>query len=642
MKNASILAAFERMWQHVVSLVGSKSDIGHTHDDKYYTETEIDTKLSNKSDKDHTHTGYVPTSRTINGKALSSNITLSASDVGALPSSTTIPSIAGLATETYVDNVASTKVDKVSGKGLSTNDYTTTEKNKLSGIAAGAEVNQNAFSNVVVGSTTIAADSETDSLTIAAGTGISVAGDATNDKVTITNSGVRSIATGSSNGTISVNTNGSSADVAVKGLGSAAYTASTAYDAAGTAQTKADAALASAKSYADGIKNDLLNGAGTAYDTLKELGDLIDINVDAIDALETVAASKANASDLTSHTGNKSNPHGVTLAQLGVTATAAELNIMDGVTATAAEINKLDGVTATTAELNYVDGVTSNIQTQLNAKQATVTGAATTITGSNLTASRALVSDSSGKVAVSAVTSTELGYLDGVTSAIQTQLDGKSDSGHDHNYAGSSSAGGAATSANKVNSSLTVKLNGGSTEGTNMFTFNGSAAKSVNITASAIGAADSSHSHDDKYYTESEIDTKISTLNTNISAKAAASDLTSHTGNKNNPHGVTAAQISAVPTSRTVNGKALSSNITLSASDVSARPSTWTPTASDVGAVPTSRTVNGKALSANISLVASDVGAAPSSHNHDDKYYTESEIDSRFGAGNVLATAVVS
>ena len=36
---------------------------------------------------------------------------------------------------------ASGKVDKVDGKGLSTNDYTTAEKNKLSGIAAGAEVN---------------------------------------------------------------------------------------------------------------------------------------------------------------------------------------------------------------------------------------------------------------------------------------------------------------------------------------------------------------------------------------------------------------------------------------------------------------------------------------------------------------------
>lgn len=38
----------------------------------------------------------------------------------------------------YVNNQLATKVDKVSGKGLSTNDYTTTEKNKLAGIAAGA------------------------------------------------------------------------------------------------------------------------------------------------------------------------------------------------------------------------------------------------------------------------------------------------------------------------------------------------------------------------------------------------------------------------------------------------------------------------------------------------------------------------
>ena len=65
-----------------------------------------------------------------------------------------------------------TKVDKVEGKGLSTNDYTTTEKTKLAGIASGAQVNQNAFSNVTVGSTTIAADSTTDTLTVAAGTGV--------------------------------------------------------------------------------------------------------------------------------------------------------------------------------------------------------------------------------------------------------------------------------------------------------------------------------------------------------------------------------------------------------------------------------------------------------------------------------------
>jgi len=111
----------------------------------------------------------------------------------------------------------------------------------------------------------------------------------------------------------------------------------------------------------------------------------------------------------------------------GVTASTDELNILDGVTATASELNILDGVTATTAELNYVDGVTSAIQTQLDGKQPTITGAATTIDDTDLTASRALVSNSSGKVAVSAVTSTELGYLDGVTSAVQTQLNNKPD-----------------------------------------------------------------------------------------------------------------------------------------------------------------------------------------------------------------------
>ena len=60
-----------------------------------------------------------------------------------------------------------------------------------------------------------------------------------------------------------------------------------------------------------------------------------------------------------------------------------------------------------------------------NAKQAAITGGATTITSSNMTASRALVSDASGKVAVSGVTSTELGYLGGLSGSIQTQINGK-------------------------------------------------------------------------------------------------------------------------------------------------------------------------------------------------------------------------
>jgi len=79
----------------------------------------------------------------------------------------------------------------------------------------------------------------------------------------------------------------------------------------------------------------------------------------------------------------------------------------------------------TSTELGYLDGVTSAVQTQIDSKQATITGGASTIASSDLTASRALQSNGSGKVEVSDVTTTELGYLDGVSSAIQTQLDAK-------------------------------------------------------------------------------------------------------------------------------------------------------------------------------------------------------------------------
>ena len=49
MANASILAAFERMWQHVVVLMSNKADSNHNHNDLYYTKNEVDNSLSNKS-----------------------------------------------------------------------------------------------------------------------------------------------------------------------------------------------------------------------------------------------------------------------------------------------------------------------------------------------------------------------------------------------------------------------------------------------------------------------------------------------------------------------------------------------------------------------------------------------------------------
>lgn len=59
------------------------------------------------------------------------------------------------------------------------------DKTKINGISSGAEVNQNAFSNVKVGNTTIAADTKTDTLELVASSNITLTPDATNDKITI-------------------------------------------------------------------------------------------------------------------------------------------------------------------------------------------------------------------------------------------------------------------------------------------------------------------------------------------------------------------------------------------------------------------------------------------------------------------------
>lgn len=96
--------------------------------------------------------------------------------------------------------------------------------------------------------------------------------------------------------------------------------------------------------------------------------------------------------------------------------------------------NVSGAVTPTHTELNYVDGVTSAIQTQLDAKAPL---ASPTFTG-NVT----LPSTTS----VGNVSSTELGYLDGVTSAIQTQLNAKANT----SSLGTAAALNVGTSANNV------------------------------------------------------------------------------------------------------------------------------------------------------------------------------------------------
>lgn len=89
---------------------------------------------------------------------------------------------------------------------------------------------------------------------------------------------------------------------------------------------------------------------------------------------------------------------------------------------------------------------------------------------------------------------------------------------HTHSYAGSSSVGGAATSANKVNAALTIKLNGGSTEGTDKFTFDGSAAKTLDV-------APASHSHS-SYVNQNAFSTIAVSGQTSVAADSATDTVT--------------------------------------------------------------------------------------------------------------------
>lgn len=72
-----------------------------------------------------------------------------------------------------------------SGSGGAAGFMSAVDKEKLNGIATGAEVNQNAFANVVVGNDTIAADAKQDTLTLTAGSNVTITADTTNDAVTI-------------------------------------------------------------------------------------------------------------------------------------------------------------------------------------------------------------------------------------------------------------------------------------------------------------------------------------------------------------------------------------------------------------------------------------------------------------------------
>ena len=149
--------------------------------------------------------------------------------------------------------------------------------------------------------------------------------------------------------------------------------------------------------------------------------DLIDSTIKTVSDTATTASSTATAAQSTATAAQTAADAAQSTATAAGTAAAAAASAATAAQSTADSKAAIDD-TAAAATTTYSS---QKIETEIDTKQDTITGAATTIVDSNLTTNRALISNSTGKVEASSITNTQLGYLSGVTSNIQSQLNNK-------------------------------------------------------------------------------------------------------------------------------------------------------------------------------------------------------------------------
>ena len=148
----------------------------------------------------------------------------------------------------------------------------------------------------------------------------------------------------------------------------------------------------------------LVVGGTTVTATVAELNimDGVTATTAELNIMDGVTSSTAEINKLDGFTGVVADlNYAKDLRGTGVT--TAEFDVLDGVTATTAELNIMDGVTATTAEINYIDGVTSSVQTQVNAKASNTTQA-TSVWQAGTGTTDSIVSPAKVKAAIVALT----------------------------------------------------------------------------------------------------------------------------------------------------------------------------------------------------------------------------------------------
>lgn len=477
--------------------------------------------------------GAVPTSRTVNGKALSSNITLTSSDVGALPDSTIIPTqTSQLTNNSGFITSAQAPVQSVNGKTgtvvltqddvgngstyvRTQNNYTTADKNKLTGIEAGAQVNK--IESVSRNGVTLPITSKNVNVVVPTKTS-----DLTNDSGFITSSQAPVQSVNGKSGTVVLTQDD---------VGNGTTYVQTQNNYTTTEKTK-------------------LSGIATGaqvnvIESVKRNGTALAITSKAVDiTVPTKTSEITNDSGFITSAGAPVQSFN---GRVGAVVPASGDYSASQITGLQSAISTNTDVVANTSKRH--DSVTVGTANGLS------------LSGQQL--SMGLVTTSSA----GAMSSTDKTKIDGIATGANnytlptatSSVLGGVKSGTDISV--DSSGNVTVSNANKLNSQDgAYYLNRSNHTGTQL-------ASTISDFVASVRA------------------TVLTGLSTATNAVITASDtvltalgklqaqITAHISNKSNPHEVTVSQIGAVPTTRTVNSKPLSGDVTLTASDVGALPS---------------------------------------------------------------------
>lgn len=416
--------------------------------------------LANYSKTGHTHTiadvtslqsildAKVPTSRTVNGKALSANITLTASDVGALSSDT----IDSLATKTYVDNKTAGLTGAMHFQGAK-NEY------PPSGTYTSGDVILYGKKEYVYDGSAWHELGDEGSHVLNTQT---INGKALSGNITLNASDI--------SGTVRY-------DTASQGLTS-------------TQKANARTNIGAGTSSFSGSYNDLTNKptipSAVTESTVSGWGFTKNNDTLGKNIVGTATTSTANGAV---------SDNGVYLNHIEGTGTVKSTHKIVGAGATKVTSDANGNITITSTDNNTV-------YTHPTYTRSNTTSTGSPAHGKTFTVIDSITTNTLGHVtAVNTKTVTLPSAPDSIKNPKALTFTGASTASYDGSEAVSVAIPTVPTSL-KNPKALTVKLNGGTTEGTNLFTYDGSVAKSVNITASAIGAMASS---DFVAYTDAEI-----------------------------------------------------------------------------------------------------------------------------------------